>query len=59
MLDLAEIDSHLMNINIIDEDGQLLGHILWWVVILEIKTRSVIGWELSATYPVQKKPSEP
>lgn len=55
VLDLAEIDSHLLNINIIDEDGQLLGHILWWVVILEIKTRSVIGWELSTTYPCAEK----
>lgn len=55
LLDLAEIDNHLIDINIIDENGNLLGKILWWTVILEIKTRSVIGWELSATYPCAEK----
>jgi transposase InsO family protein len=54
-LELAEIDSHLMGINICDENGKFLGHILWFVVILEKKTRSVIGWELSATYPCAEK----
>ncbi|WP_223543841.1 hypothetical protein [Pseudomonas sp. BF-B-28] len=55
VLDLAEIDTHLLDIVIIDEDGNSLGKILYWTVILEIKTRSVIGWELSATYPCAEK----
>ena len=55
LLDLAEIDNHLLDINIVDEEGNFLGKILWWTVILEIKTRSVIGWELSATYPCAEK----
>lgn len=55
LLELAEIDSHKMGINILDKHGKLLGHILWLVVIFEIKTRCVIGWELSATYPCAEK----
>lgn len=55
LLDLAEIDSHHFDISTIDKDGNLLGAILWWAVIFEIKTRSVIGWELSATYPCAEK----
>ena len=55
VLELAEIDSHLLGINAVDKAGKLLGHILWMVVILEIKTRTVIGWELSATYPCAEK----
>ncbi|MNF80904.1 Integrase core domain protein [compost metagenome] len=55
LLDLAEIDNHLIDINIIDRNGNLLGKILWLTIILEIKTRSVIGWELSATYPCAEK----
>ena len=55
LLELAEIDSHLCDINILDDKGECLGHILWWAVILEVKTRTVIGWELSATYPCAEK----
>jgi len=55
LLELAEIDNHLLDIDIIDENGNLLGKILWWTVIFEIKTRSVIGWELSTTYPCAEK----
>ena len=55
LLDLAEIDNHLIDINIIDDNGNLLGKILWLTIILEIKTRTVIGWELSATYPCAEK----
>lgn len=55
LLELAEIDNHLLDIAIIDEKGNLLGKILWWTVIFEIKTRSVIGWELSTTYPCAEK----
>ncbi|WP_454834587.1 DDE-type integrase/transposase/recombinase [Pseudomonas lini] len=55
LLELAEIDTHLLDINIIDKEGNLLGRILYWVVIFEIKTRSVIGWELSTTYPCAEK----
>lgn len=55
LLDLAEIDNHLLDISIIDENGKALGKILWWTVILEIKTRNVIGWELSTTYPCAEK----
>lgn len=55
LLDLAEIDSHNLKINIIDRNGKNLGSILWWTVILEVKTRCVIGWELSSTYPCAEK----
>ncbi|UVL42185.1 DDE-type integrase/transposase/recombinase [Pseudomonas sp. B21-040] len=55
VLDLAEIDSHLVDIVIIDNQGKSLGKILWWTVILEIKTRMIIGWELSTTYPCAEK----
>lgn len=55
ILDLAEIDSHLLDMVIIDENGKPLGKILWWTVIFEIKTRCVIGWELSTTYPCAEK----
>jgi hypothetical protein len=55
ILDLAEIDTHQLDINVIDKEGNLLGHIVYWTVILEIKTRCVIGWELSATYPCAEK----
>lgn len=55
LLELAEIDNHLLDIAIIDEKGNLLGKILWWTVIFEIKTRCVIGWELSTTYPCAEK----
>jgi hypothetical protein len=55
VLELAEIDSHLLQIDVIDKDGKFQGHILWWVVILDIKTRCIIGWELSQTYPCAEK----
>lgn len=55
VLDLAEIDNHLVDMVIIDEHGNTLGKILWWTVILELKTRSMIGWELSTTYPCAEK----
>lgn len=55
LLDLAEIDTHHLDIAIIDKDGKFLGKILYWTVIFESKTRSVIGWELSATYPCAEK----
>lgn len=55
VLDLAEIDNHLVDIIIIDERGNRLGKILWWTVIVEIKTRCIIGWELSTTYPCAEK----
>lgn len=55
LLELAEIDNHLLDIAIIDEKGNLLGKILWWTVIFEIKTRCVIGWELSTVCPLRRK----
>jgi transposase InsO family protein len=55
LLELAEIDNHLLDIVIIDGKGKVLGKILWWTVIFEIKTRIVIGWELSTTYPCAEK----
>lgn len=54
-LDSAEIDSHLLKIDINDKDGNCLGRILWLTIILDIETRCVIGWELSATYPCAEK----
>jgi transposase InsO family protein len=55
VLDLAEIDTHQLKIVVVDEKGNILGKILYWTVILEIKTRCVIGWELSPTYPCAEK----
>lgn len=55
LLDLAEVDNHLMKIDVNDKDGNCLGRILWLTVILEIKTRCIIGWELSDTYPCAEK----
>ncbi len=55
LLDVAEIDSHLCKINAIDNEGNFLGEIVWLTVIKERKTRIVIGWEVSSTYPCAEK----
>ena len=55
LLELCEIDNHLLDIVIIDEKGNCLGKILWLTIIFEIKTRNVIGWELSTAYPCAEK----
>lgn len=55
LLDVAEMDSHLCKINVIDRDGKFLGEIAWITVIKELHTRCVIGWELSPTYPCAEK----
>lgn len=54
-LDLAEIDNHNLKIKIVDSNGKTLDSILWWTVIIDVKTRCVIGWELSSTYPCAEK----
>lgn len=55
LLNLAETDSHLLDLDVIDENGKFLGKILWLLAIFEVKTRCVIGWELSTTYPCAEK----
>ncbi|QTD31736.1 DDE-type integrase/transposase/recombinase [Pseudomonas fluorescens] len=55
VLHLAEIDSHRLKTQIVDENGNLLNIPAWIVVIFEVKTRMVIGWELSLTPPCAEK----
>ncbi|HCF6118222.1 TPA: transposase [Pseudomonas aeruginosa] len=55
VLFLAEIDSHRLDTEVVDNEGNVLKNIAWLVVIIEIKTRMVIGWELSLTPPCAEK----
>jgi transposase InsO family protein len=55
VLFLAEIDSHRLKMQIVDQDGNVLTIPAWLVVIFEVKTRTVIGWELSLTPPCAEK----
>ncbi|MCW8277829.1 transposase family protein [Pseudomonas sp. PCH199] len=53
---LAQIqgDSHLVNLELIDDEGNNLGR-PWLFVLIEIMTRCIIGWELSFTPPCAEK----
>lgn len=55
VLFLAEIDSHRLDTEIVDEKGIVLGAIAWLVAIMDVKTRMIIGWELSLTPPCAEK----
>jgi transposase InsO family protein len=52
---LAEIDSHRVDTEIVDQNGYVVGAIAWLVTIIDIKTRVIIGWELSLTPPCAEK----
>lgn len=53
---LAQVqgDSHLVNLELIDDEGNNLGK-PWLILLIEIKTRCIIGWELSFTPPCTEK----
>lgn len=55
VLYLAEMDSHLLKTQLIDEEGNVLKIPAWATVIFEVKTRMVVGWELSLTPPCAEK----
>jgi len=55
VLSVAEIDCHKLDTVVYDEAGNELGEIAWLAVIFELKTRVVIGWELSLTSPSAEK----
>ncbi|HVI41351.1 MAG TPA: hypothetical protein VM577_11890, partial [Anaerovoracaceae bacterium] len=55
VLYLAEIDSHRLKIQIVDQNLKAVKVPAWLVVIFEVKTRMVIGWELSLTPPCAEK----
>ncbi|MFD2642667.1 DDE-type integrase/transposase/recombinase [Pseudomonas japonica] len=46
-LELCEIDSHPLDIVVVDRRGHVLGKIAHATVIIDVFTRMVIGWELS------------
>jgi len=54
LLALVEGDSHLVDLELIDQNGNNLGR-PWLFVLIELMTRCIIGWELSFTPPCAAK----
>lgn len=54
-LDICEVDSHLVDMDVVDKKGRVLGKIAWITLIYDLCTGMVIGWELSLTSPCAEK----
>lgn len=54
-LDVCEIDSHPLDINVVGHDGKVLGSIAHLTVIFDLHSEMVIGWDLSLTHPCAEK----
>lgn len=54
-LDVCEIDSHPLDITVVDREYRVLGKIAYATVIFDLNTEMVVGWELSLTYPCAEK----
>ncbi|WP_223531854.1 hypothetical protein [Pseudomonas sp. BF-R-30] len=54
-LELCEIDSHTLDIVVVDREGRVLGKIASLTAIFDLCTEMVIGWELSLTPPCGEK----
>ncbi|WP_322616780.1 hypothetical protein [Pseudomonas sp. BIC9C] len=54
LLAVVQGDSHLMDLELIDENGCNLGR-PWLYLLIELSTRCIIGWELSFIPPCAEK----
>ncbi|KJH73723.1 DDE-type integrase/transposase/recombinase [Pseudomonas sp. ES3-33] len=54
-LEVCEIDSHPLDIEVVDRNGRVLGKIASLTVIFDLCSEMVIGWELSLTPPCGEK----
>jgi putative transposase len=50
----VEVDSHLMDVIVVDEDGNQIGR-PWLCAMICVYTRCIIGWEISFTPPCAAK----
>ncbi|MFG0268805.1 MULTISPECIES: transposase [Pseudomonas] len=53
-LELVEGDTHLLDVQICDESGELIGR-PWLTVLLDVKTRIIVGWDISFNPPSAEK----
>ncbi|MNF87319.1 hypothetical protein D3C84_697840 [compost metagenome] len=54
-LEVCEIDSHLLDMDVVDKAGRMLGKIAYLTAIFDLHSEMVIGWELSLTIPCAEK----
>ncbi|WP_155510377.1 integrase catalytic domain-containing protein [Pseudomonas fluorescens] len=54
-LEICEIDSHVLDMVVVDKAHRILGKIAYLTVIFELHSEMVIGWELSLTIPCAEK----
>lgn len=54
LLEVAQSDSHPLDIFVVDEYGEVLGRPVL-TIIMEIKTRHIIGWDISLNSPSLQK----
>ncbi|MNF44948.1 Transposon Tn7 transposition protein TnsB [compost metagenome] len=54
LLAVVEGDSHLVDLELVDENGNNMGR-PWLFILIEVMTRCIIGWELSFVPPCAEK----
>jgi len=54
-LEVCEIDSHPLDIDVVDKHHKVLGKIAHLTVIFDLYSEMVIGWDLSLSYPCAEK----
>lgn len=54
VFDLVEGDTHTFDVETVDEKGQLIGR-LFLTVLIEVRTRIILGWDISYNPPSAEK----
>lgn len=54
-LEKCEVDSHLLDIDVVDQRGHVLGKLASLTAVFDLHSEMVTGWELSLTPPCAEK----